>query len=237
MGRPQIDFSGVVLCHNRWEMTERTVRSLQETLADNEHAEVIVVDNGSTDETREKLPGLLGGRVSNVVLNSENLGASQGYNTGLRLAKGHFLGIIDNDHEFREGWYEEVMRVFGVFPEVGVVSPSDTRVENRLTETEREGVKVLIDPVNVPGCAFFRGPLLKSTAGRFAVQGHLYGDTDLLLCRRAHLYGFTCVYTFEPYATHLDKDIRSEARDKNEAEQDRIRRGLKHDRLFFDFYY
>ncbi len=44
----------VVLCWNRWELTERCLETLK-AHTDLTHAEVLVVDNGSTDETPEKL--------------------------------------------------------------------------------------------------------------------------------------------------------------------------------------
>ena len=47
----------VVLCWNRWELTRRCLETLQEH-TDLAHAEVIAVDNGSTDETPARLAAL-----------------------------------------------------------------------------------------------------------------------------------------------------------------------------------
>ena len=58
--------------------------------------EIIVVDNGSTDETGELLTRLDGVRV---VVNPMNLGFPKAVNQGGRLARGDYLLLLNNDAE------------------------------------------------------------------------------------------------------------------------------------------
>ncbi len=58
--------------------------------------EVIVVDNGSTDETAAYLATLEDPRLV-VIRNDESLGPTGGRNTGLRAARGEWVGFLDDD--------------------------------------------------------------------------------------------------------------------------------------------
>ncbi len=62
--------------------------------------EVIVVDDGSSDGTRELLDNL----PIRVVRNSENLGFSKSCNIGVSLAKGKVIALLNNDVELPEGF-------------------------------------------------------------------------------------------------------------------------------------
>ena len=66
--------------------------------------EVIVVDNGSTDGSvalvRECYPQV------HLIENERNLGFAGGCNTGLRVAQGDVLFIVNQDAVLREGWLE-----------------------------------------------------------------------------------------------------------------------------------
>ncbi len=69
--------------------------ALAQTYAD---LEVIVVDDGSTDKTREVALGFVDSRVRYVF--QENQGLSAARNTGIRHATGKFLTFLDSDDLF-----------------------------------------------------------------------------------------------------------------------------------------
>lgn len=88
--------SVIIPCYNVERYVERAVRSvLVQTHPD---IELIVVDDGSTDGTRERLRALkeeLGDRIT--VLEQENRGACAARNTGLAKATGDFVQFLDAD--------------------------------------------------------------------------------------------------------------------------------------------
>src|SRR6202020_2954378 len=96
-GRPAATI--VIPAWNAWEHTERCLESLRPTLRETDR--VVVVDNGSTDETRESLAnyGWL-----DVVVNDENQGFARGCNQGAAEARGGVLVFLNSDTVVPTGW-------------------------------------------------------------------------------------------------------------------------------------
>src|SRR5258708_28415295 len=82
----------VVLAWNQWELPGRCLQSRAET--DWGGAEVVVVDNGSTDETPAGLAGL--GWVRIVTL-PRNLGFTGGNKAGIAATGGSRVPLLNND--------------------------------------------------------------------------------------------------------------------------------------------
>lgn len=89
----------IVLAWNQWDLTRRCLDSLLDTGLDS--AEVIVVDNGSSDETPAALAAYAG-RVRLVRL-AENLGFVRGMNAGMAAARpDDDVVLLNNDLEFTQ---------------------------------------------------------------------------------------------------------------------------------------
>jgi glycosyltransferase involved in cell wall biosynthesis len=98
---PQV--SVVISTYNRRRMLTKALRSaLGQTGVDHE---VIVVDNGSTDDTRQLLAGWEDPRLR-VIRNEESLGSIGGRNTGLAAATGEWVGMLDDDDLWAPGKLE-----------------------------------------------------------------------------------------------------------------------------------
>ena len=72
-GRHRIEFSFVMLTWNRPRFLDASLTSLVSTIAEPEHSEIIVLDNGSDDATAEVLARHAGHRVRVITL-AENEG-------------------------------------------------------------------------------------------------------------------------------------------------------------------
>jgi GT2 family glycosyltransferase len=83
--------------------------------------EVIVVDNASPsrkpDILKEKHPEIL------LIESKENLGFAGGNNLGIRVARGKFILLINNDTEVEPGFLEPLVAKLQGDPVTGVVSP------------------------------------------------------------------------------------------------------------------
>lgn len=82
----------IIPAHNAEKWIERSVQSALRQSYHN--VEVIVVENGSTDETWDVISGIVDSRL--VILKSEK-GVSNARNMGIDYAKGEFLTFLDAD--------------------------------------------------------------------------------------------------------------------------------------------
>lgn len=96
MSAPEVSI--IMLCHNGWkDITEPGIRSIL-SKTEGVGYELIVVDNGSSDETAKQLR-LIASKDSRLVplLLKENLGFSGGNNQAFKIAKGKYIIFINND--------------------------------------------------------------------------------------------------------------------------------------------
>lgn len=89
--------SVIVPLYNEEEIVKKTFTVLEKELAGIEH-ELIFVNDGSTDGTREILEGLLPETPQNKLINfSRNFGHQAAFSAGLKHATGKAVVIIDGD--------------------------------------------------------------------------------------------------------------------------------------------
>jgi glycosyltransferase involved in cell wall biosynthesis len=99
-------FSVVIPTYNRAHLLPRAIRSvLGQTLAE---FELIVVDDGSTDDTRRLVEATEDRRIRYVF--QPNAGVSSARNHGVRLARGEFVTFLDSDDEAMPHWLETLDR-------------------------------------------------------------------------------------------------------------------------------
>jgi len=119
----------IVLAWNRWDLTRRCLDTLRDT--DLSETEVIVVDNGSTDETPRALAGYPWVRV---VRNAGNLGFVRGNNAGIAEADlDSDIVLLNNDVEFpQRDWLQRLRACAHETPGAGIVGCRLTLSDGRL---------------------------------------------------------------------------------------------------------
>lgn len=80
--------------------------------------EVLVIDDGSTDDTKDRLHAY-GNRIRYI--HQQNLGLSAARNTGIREAKGDYLAFLDADDAFHPRKTELQMAWLKAHPDVALV--------------------------------------------------------------------------------------------------------------------
>ncbi len=114
------ELSVVTALYNCLDYTKAYLASLEETLDGvGIHYEVILVDDGSSDGTREFLATL--GGPYRVILNAENLGYAGANNRGVQAAKGEVLALLNNDLVLTGRWLEPMLKGLETLPEAGIV--------------------------------------------------------------------------------------------------------------------
>ncbi len=119
----QPDLSIVVITWNGWHWLEPCLASLGENVRGPGRlaVEVIVVDNGSEDETLARLAERFPWAVA-LPLGS-NRGFAAAANAGLRRAQGRHAVLLNNDTLVPPGVFEACVAYLDAHPDVGVVGP------------------------------------------------------------------------------------------------------------------
>jgi glycosyltransferase involved in cell wall biosynthesis len=108
----------VVLCFNYGRYLAECVASVQAQAIND--VEIIVVDDGSTDETAAVAAALAGPRVR-VITHPKNLGLLASLTDGLTAARGVYLARIDADDRYRPEFLSEAVAIFDGHPDAGMV--------------------------------------------------------------------------------------------------------------------
>jgi GT2 family glycosyltransferase len=118
----------VVVTLNTFEFASKCIDSIFQN-SDAEPFELIVIDNGSTDDTWSFLE-VLARKHSNVRIlrNPTNMGFSYAADQGIFLAKGEFVVMLHSDTLVTKGWLRRLKRIASSVPGVGLVGPVSNNV-------------------------------------------------------------------------------------------------------------
>ena len=125
MNNPQV--SVVIPTHNRSKLIKETIESvLSQTYKE---FEIIVVDNGSTDDTREVVCSIDDERIRYYY--QENTGSpTKPRNRGIQLAKGKYIAFLDSDDLWLPEKLEKQIPILDNHPEVGLVYSDAYKVDS-----------------------------------------------------------------------------------------------------------
>ena len=117
--------SVIIPTYNRWPMLGEAVESvLAQTMSD---YELIVVDDGSTDETPRRLREY-GARLT--VLPQSRSGVSAARNLGARRASGKYLAFLDSDDLWHPRKLQRQLRLMERNPEVEICQTDEIWIRN-----------------------------------------------------------------------------------------------------------
>lgn len=191
--------SVVIPTYNRADMVSDAIQSvLDQTYSD---WELIVVDDGSQDNTRDVVASYRDPRIHYVYQENRKLPGAR--NTGIRTSKGEYLAFLDSDDLFTPEKLERQVAALDSSPEIGLVASGWTEVDmqhNLLRTLQPWRLKpglALSDwlygnPFIVPAVLVRRDWLVR--VGLFDEQQHYVEDWDLWL----RLVYTGCVMRWEP---------------------------------------
>jgi len=211
MADPQFDFgrtaappvSVIVPAWNQWAYTRDTLSSLFSKTVWPEY-EVIVIDNGSEDDTPAELK-ILGEqeRRLRVIRNRINIGFSGANNQGVEAASHDHIVFLNNDMMIHhEDWIGQMMRTFLSHPRVGATGQFavyDWFVGDRQDFYQKVFFPGYVVPVSwISGYNILTSKKALADAGGW--RGDLYGPAgyeDIHLGYALRQAGWLCVAPYE----------------------------------------
>ena len=214
--------SVIVVNWNRAELLRACLLSLKHQ-QDAPPFEVIVVDNGSTDNSHAVVEDLRPELPFELywIANSENFGFCRANNQGIASARGEWVALLNNDAEARPGWIAAMHNSVAHRPEYGMVACKILVYEDP-SKIDKAGHLIYLDGQNrgrgsgqvdrgqydrmedvlwPDGCAaLYRAEMLQEIGG-FDEDLFAYGD-DAELGMRARVAGWQCLYVPDAVVLH-----------------------------------
>jgi GT2 family glycosyltransferase len=201
----------VVPLYNCLPLTQAMLASLQATLPAGLTHEIILVDDGSTDGTRDWLRDSppLRSPPFRVLLNERNLGFAAGNNRAAAVARGEFLALLNNDLVLLPRWLEPMFEAHArLGPRAGLIG--NVQLDARSGAVDHAGLDLTpaAKPIHVRHLPPLPARLLRPVRPRPAVtgacvlieralwqqlggfdEGYVNGGEDIDLCYRARAAG------------------------------------------------
>lgn len=217
MKKSKIKISVIIPTRNSWMMLKDCIESIQsQTL---KPQEIIVVDNGSTDGTSEKIKKKFP-KIKLIKL-STNTGVTGGRNRGIKelSSDSEYVLFFDHDMVADKDMLEELVKVAEMEPKIGIVTPKIYYFGNRnRIWSAGTGINLWtgqvifrggndfgqyesIEEVQVaPAAILVKRKVIEKIGGFDDVYFATYEDTDF--CFRAKEKGFKTFYAPDALAYH-----------------------------------
>lgn len=175
--------------------------------------EVIMVDNASTDNSTSIIRKKFGrDKRLKIVENPINM-YSQGLNLGIKVVTGEYIAFFNNDIEFKNGYFQQIIKTFDKNPKVALVQGKLLYFyDHQIIDSVGETMDIYGNPITIGGgerdlghydkpkeilsacgaASVVRRSILAKVGAIDADYGIGYEDMDLSL--RIRLKGFKVLY-------------------------------------------
>lgn len=222
----------VILTWNSQEVIDGCLSSLAQGISSYPF-EVIVVDNASSDQTlatvQSRYPWV------RLVRNRVNLGVAPARNQGMRMARGEYVIILDDDTVVHPGALDRLLLYMENHREVGLCGPQLTNFEGRyhlscrlfptlsyklvrrlpfrfarrmtraVEMADWDHATIRDVDYTIGACQTIRQAALAQVG---LLDEHIfYGPEDVDLCLRLHKAGWRVVYNPEAVVTHRERRV------------------------------
>ena len=122
-GQQRISISVVVPIYNKQPTLRDCIESLINQTMDDGEYEIVLVDDGSSDDSLSICDEYVGVFPNLTIIHEENSGVSHARNAGIRKSRGEFIGFLDADDTLEPQSLEEIVRLFATLSnEVDIIT-------------------------------------------------------------------------------------------------------------------
>ena len=174
----------VILNWNGKHMLEQFLPSV--TAYTTGDAEVIIADNGSTDDSldfvRAQYPGL------RIIELDKNYGFAGGYNRALQQVKADYYVLLNDDVEVTPGWIEPVVAQMQQHPDTAICQPKLLMYDQRDTFEYAGGAGGFLDKYGYPFCRGRMFTSLEQDNGQYNTPGEIFWASGAAMFVRADVW-------------------------------------------------
>ena len=174
----------VILNWNGQKMLERFLPSV--TAHTQGDAEVIIADNGSTDESlpflQKHYPQL------RVIRLDKNYGFAGGYNKALQQVDADYYVLLNDDVEVTPGWIEPVIAQMQQHPDTAICQPKLLMYDQRNTFEYAGGAGGYIDKYGYPFCRGRMFTTLEDDHGQYDTPSQIFWASGAAMFVRADVW-------------------------------------------------
>jgi GT2 family glycosyltransferase len=212
--------SVVVLSYGAPAWTLATLYSLTQDGGNYPNLEIIVVDNGSSEESFKEIRSFISSHSLdiNLIENRQNLGFAAGNNVGIRSAQGEYVLLLNNDTFVSPGSIASMVYHLRSDRRIGVIGPltnnigNEARIEVAYPDmTEMKSVARAVTTgyrgvaTEIPVVAYFAAMFRASDFGEFGLLSEDYGrgmfeDDDHCMVIRSK--GYICSLAEDAFIHH-----------------------------------
>ena len=193
----------IILCtYNRAALLPNAIRSVQ--LQSYQGWKLIIIDDGSTDNTREIVQKYQSKDKRIAYHFQQNKGLAEARNAGLRIAAGEYICFLDSDDELLPGHLEIRVKYLTVHSQIDflhggmkLIGPKSKQYVVDMTDTRK---KIHLSKCHIGGTFFFRKTVLRKVKGFKPIP---FGE-DFDFYRRVERSFNVAKVSFPTYLYHLD---------------------------------
>jgi len=125
----QFSVAVIIPCFNASKFVRKTIDSVLNQ--DYEPLEIITIDDGSTDETRNILESYLPKIKILSHANNINLGQAASINLGINTAKSDLIAFLDSDDLWYPGKVKEQVKIFETYSDIGLAYTNGHAIDGK----------------------------------------------------------------------------------------------------------
>ena len=148
--------------------------------------EVVVADNGSTDESLEVLQKEFP-TVRTIILD-QNYGFAEGYNRAIEATESEYVVLLNSDVETPEGWLIPLLDYMDAHPEVAAVQPKIRSWRDKRFFEHAGAAGGYLNPLGYPYCRGRRFGRVEEDHGQYDTVAEIEWTSGACMCVRTKIY-------------------------------------------------